>query len=496
MMSFDENAILEKSPDFELQSCGGEFIFLHKSGRGVETDRLGQSAWDSLPGRAVDIAGRVTERLCVSRRLVLQFLRLLLAGGIVVSKERGADHPPFSLSFNQKKKNESPAETPKSLPGLFEARPELYPLDRAESTLAELGDTGAAENMNETVSAVVVTYNGADHVRECLGSLLRQDYQNLEILAVDNGSRDGTAELIKKEFPRVRAIPLKRNVQFAEGVNLGIRRARGAYIFVLNQDVEVDPCCVRLLVRRIKNDDKIGAVVPMMKFYHLRGFVNGLGNHIQDHGWGSDSYIGFVDIGQFDRLEEVPSACFGAVLLRRKALEEVGLLDRRYKAFYEDVDWSFRARLQGWRIAPEATAVVYHKFAASYPERQKLVFVARNRQRLTLKIFDRKMRADFFKSYLKEDIKNFLSLAKRRKWALASAYPAAYASLFLAAPNILSKRRQLGLRTGRRNTPPGFFVFDYDFLSGCNEKNMPVLNIGVLLGYYMWELMPTNREWP
>ena len=146
----------------------------------------------------------------------------------------------------------------------------------------------------------------------------------------------------------------------------------------------------------------------MMKFRRLPGFINGLGNHIRRRGWGSDNFIGVVDVGQFAGLNEVPSACFGAALLDRAAVDEVGLLDERYTAFYEDVDWSFRAWMKGWRIVPEAGATVYHEFGASYPSRQKLCFVVRNRLRLVLKLFRGRWLLSFVKSYVIEDARGAL----------------------------------------------------------------------------------------
>jgi GT2 family glycosyltransferase len=240
--------------------------------------------------------------------------------------------------------------------------------------------------------------------------------------------------------------------------------------------------------------DRLGAVVPMMKFFNLRGFVNGIGNQIWNHGWGTDNFIGHVDVGQFSGLEEVPSACFGAVFLRREAVDDIGLLDEKYGSFYEDTDWSYRCWMRGWRIAPQAGAVVYHKFGGSYLAGPKLRFVVRNRQRLVLKIFQGKVMLGTFRRYMKEDIRNFLALLKQKNFGLAGAYPKAYGALALGLGTTLLKRRRF-----RKSRLPGLRELDVlrkniPFYHCLDPKGRPQLSASVLLGYYRWELAKLRRS--
>jgi GT2 family glycosyltransferase len=324
------------------------------------------------------------------------------------------------------------------------------------------------------------------HIDACFGSIARQTHPAIEIIAVDNASTDGTVERIRSAYPAVKILALDRNRHYTGGVNHGAANARGEYLFILNQDTELDPDCVARLHRRAAGDASIGAVAPMMRFFQLRGVVNGLGNEIWPQGWGTDCYIGHVDLGQFGAVDELPSACFGAVFIRKSAFEAIGPLDRGYGSFYEDVDWSFRCWFGGMRIVAAADAVVYHKFGGSYLGRPKLKFVVRNRQRLVLKLFRGKVRLGFFRRYLKEDLKCVLSLAKRREWGTAGAYAAAYASLIARIPGIWLKRRAVMSRKKRGVRELDVFRRNFLFYCCLTPSGNTRIDSSTLLGCYRW----------
>jgi GT2 family glycosyltransferase len=447
-MSNGNDARLERNPDYRLESGGAGPAFVHATGFRVETDLLGKLVWEALPERPSKIAAKVKEAAAVPDEALRIFIEVMRRAGL--AGEAGTPWPNVPLL---------PAAEGETAP----ARPDL-------------------------VSVVVTTYNGTDHIDACFRSIARQTYPNIEIIAVDNASTDGTAERIRSAYPQVKVVPLARNLHYTGGVNTGAALASGEYLFILNQDTELDPQCVARLHRRAAADATIGAVAPSMRFFHLRGMINGIGNEIWSHGWGSDNFIGHVDVGQFGRLDELPSACFGAVFVRRSAFEEVGPLDRGYGSFYEDVDWSFRCRFSGRRIVAAPGAVVYHKFGGSYLDRPKLRFVARNRQRLVLKLFQGKVRPGVFRRYLQEDVKSALAFLKRRQWDMAGAYASAYVSLVLQLPGIFIKRRRVmrkkkkGLReldVFRRNP-----VF-YHCLTPAGQLR---IDASVLLGYYRWKM--------
>ena len=450
MRLFAEKDILHRSSDFRLEREREDCVFIHRSGAKVATDPVGQAIWEGLPGTWSEVARHLKLRFAVSDDLVGDYLFLMYRAEVI---------------------------------GIFPS-PEPTPA-------ASLLDDSPCPDL---ISVVVVTHNGASHIEDCFRSLARQTYSNREIIAVDNASQDETVAILKSRFPQVKLCAQKRNLHYAGGVNVGIKSARGKYILILNQDTEIADDCLARLHQKMKAGDRTGAVVPMMKFFHLRGFINGIGNQIWPHGWGTDNFIGHIDIGQFDGLTEVPSACFGAVFLRREVLEDIGLLDEKYGSFYEDVDWSYRCWLRGWNIVPQPEAIVYHKFGGTYLARPKLMLTARNRLRLVLKIFQGKQMLGTLRRYMTEDIRNFLQFLKQKNFGFAMAYPEAYLSLALGLGNVLRERRRFrkrklsGLReldVLRKNIP---------FYHCLDPRGFPQLNVSVLLGCYRWELSKMRKD--
>ena len=453
-----ENEILGRNADFELRKEGGHYLFVHKSGQKAATDALGRALWAALPSTADEVIRKVTADWSVSADFVEEYLYLMRRADVV----KGAEE----------EKKEEIKQGEQKTAGREEGGPVA-------------GGPAASEDL---ISVVVITHNGEDHVVDCFGSLVRQSYKNVEIIAVDNASSDGTAALIRSRFPEVRLLSQRRNLHYSGGVNVGLRQARGKFIFVVNQDTETAEDCLERFHEAMRMDDTVGAVVPLMKFFHLRGFVNGLGNQIRNHGWGTDNFIGHIDVGQFADLKEVPSACFGAVFLSRKALDAVGLLDESYGSFYEDVDWSFRCWMGGFRIVPQPKAVVYHKFGGSYLQRPKLKFVARNRQKLVLKLFKGRVMLGVFKRYLKEDVRNFLGLVKKKDFGMAMAYPKAYISLGLGLIGTLGARRKAMKKKLPNLRELDVFRRNFDFYHAFDERGFPRLDASILLGHYRWVL--------
>jgi len=462
----------ERSPDFRFIAESDGLFFVHRSGRRVRTDAVGRATWESLPGAQNEVLARLRARLAVPERMARDFIDIVIAAGIAVpvsadGREDGAESGPARAEI-------SGTEAARERSGGGRAMAAAVP-------------GGGKPCSSELVSVVVVTHQGEAHIRACLSSLLAQTCRELEIIVVDNASRDRTAEIVAREFPGVRLVRVRKNLHYAGGINLGVRGARGEYYFVLNDDTEVDPACVEILRRRLVADDRAAAAVPVMRFFDLRRFVNGVGNHVKGRGWGSDNFIGAVDLGGFDAPSEVPSACFGAVLIRRKAFQDAGLVDEGYTAYYEDVDWSFRARLRGWRVVPCGGAVVYHKFGGSWkPGPRKLRLVVRNRLRLVLKLFRGKTKSDYLKSYVKEDARAFLSLIGKKDWGSALVYPEAYVSLLASLPLILWLR--LGIMRRRDRGMDGADLpgpaEGYPILT--DDEGNPLLEAGAYFRHYIW----------
>lgn len=300
------------------------------------------------------------------------------------------------------------------------------------------------------VSVVIVNYNGEKHLPGLLESLKRQTYKRIEVIVVDNRSGDDGCGWLKAHHPDVTLKELGRNTGFACAVNTGIGLSGGEYILVLNNDIVVDENAVYELVSAaLSAGSQWSAIVPKMKFFDNPGFINAIGNSLYPISWGSDNFIGYVDLGQFDGVGESFSACFGAVLLNRGALTDVGLLDPRYRFYYEDMDWSFRAQAYGYPILTAPRAEIYHKFGASMSLKSqafKFRYIVGNRLYFSVKNLDGDTLKRFLFNYLIEDIKSILIYLKRRNMSLVFAYIRGYLSFFVSLPALFFKRRRMRKR--------------------------------------------------
>jgi GT2 family glycosyltransferase len=242
--------------------------------------------------------------------------------------------------------------------------------------------------MARMISVVIVNWNGANHLAECLGSLLNQSVRgDVEVIVVDNASTDSSAELLTRFEGEVRVIQNESNLGFAAGCNRGIRASRGEFVALLNNDTVVESNWLGELRRVMDQDPKVGSAASKVMSYYDRQVIDNVGHVLFADGLTRGRGRGEIDRGQFDRQEEVfcPSGC--AALLRRTLLDDVGLLDERFFAYCEDADLGFRARLRGWRCVYVPTAVVYHKYSASSDKFSsfKALHVERNRLWLALK---------------------------------------------------------------------------------------------------------------
>jgi len=294
------------------------------------------------------------------------------------------------------------------------------------------------------VTLVFVCYNGAPGLPGLLRTIRAEDYPALQAVVVDNASTDGSRELLEAAGSPFEAVLLESNRGFAGAFNAGLARASGEWIAILNTDVELAPDAVSAWVARALERPDAGAVAAKMLLASNPRFINSLGNSILPRDWGSDNFMGVLDAGQFDAQQEVFSACFGAALLSRKALEQVGPPDPGYFLYYEDTDWCYRARLGGFPIVVAPRCLVRHQFGGSVGDRPwhfKLRLVARNRMRFTLLNLGGRALGGYLWSYLRLDAQQLARSLIRRQRDDFLAYARAYRDLLLEAPGLLAGRR-------------------------------------------------------
>ncbi len=207
-------------------------------------------------------------------------------------------------------------------------------------------------------------------LKETLDSLLKMTYTRVTIAVVDNGSTDGSLEMMCKEYPGVRLIENGANLGVGEGYNVGLRegvRCGADWVFLLNNDIIADPAMLSKMVEAGERDPKIGILGPKTyfsteptTFWYAGGKVNFFTGVISHRG------IREVDRGQFDRTEDTGYVNGCAMLIRRSVIEAVGYLDKAFHPAYgEDADYSLRTLRAGFRLVYVPEAKLWHRVSAS-----------------------------------------------------------------------------------------------------------------------------------
>jgi len=235
------------------------------------------------------------------------------------------------------------------------------------------------------VVIVVLNWNGRADTVECLDSLRSITYPSYEILVVDNGSADGSVEAFRDKYPGLEVIVNEKNFGYAEGNNIGIRRAiekKADYIMLLNNDTVVDPSFLDELITAAEADPLVGFAGPMVYYYDYAGrkdvinFAGGKINLLT----GSSRHLGLkqVDKGQFGRVREVDYVDGSCILVRADTLDKIGLLDPTFFTYWEEADWCLRGRDAGYKLLYVPTSKIWHKISASATGKSYTYYFARN----------------------------------------------------------------------------------------------------------------------
>lgn len=226
------------------------------------------------------------------------------------------------------------------------------------------------------VSVIIISYNTRAHLRDCLVSL-RDDPEapTHEVIVVDNGSRDGSAAMVRAEFPEALVIEARENLGFAKANNLALERARGEFFLLLNSDAFPEPGAVRWLAEHLRGHPEVGVVGP--RLLNRDGSLQpscyrfpSPGRAWLENLWATSLLPPGSPWGDFRRwghnedreVDWVSGACF---LVRREAYAAVGGLDERFFMYQEETDWQRRLRDGGWRVAFTPAARVMHIGGAS-----------------------------------------------------------------------------------------------------------------------------------
>lgn len=215
------------------------------------------------------------------------------------------------------------------------------------------------------ISVIIPNWNGARHLTACLNSLRQQTYTRFEVVMVDNGSQDGSLDLVGQNYPEVRAVALSRNLGFAGGVNAGIKAASGELIALLNNDTETDPRWLEEMILGLNRHPEAGMIACKILLFDRRDTLHAAGDYYRVDGIPGNRGVWQKEDAAYS--EEVPvfSPCAAAAGYRREMLAEIGLFDEDLFAFCEDVDLGWRGQSSGWKCIYSPRSVIYHKVSAT-----------------------------------------------------------------------------------------------------------------------------------
>lgn len=225
--------------------------------------------------------------------------------------------------------------------------------------------SNASKSGAPQVAAVVLNWNGGRMNQTCLDALLRCTYPSLEVIFVDNGSRDGSAEEVKRSYPQIEHLSIGENLGFCGGNNFGIRRALecGAdMVLILNNDVEVSPDFLEPLVKVL--EEKAGVVGPKImdasnRIWCAGGELAFHQNLTRLRGFGSEDHGGF---DMPETVDYMPACC---LLVSREVFETIGYLDEAYFCYLEDVDFCIRSRSADFPVTYCPDSRIIHHFSHS-----------------------------------------------------------------------------------------------------------------------------------
>jgi GT2 family glycosyltransferase len=244
------------------------------------------------------------------------------------------------------------------------------------------------KNTENHVSIILLTYNSVNDLPECIPSLLSQEYDNFEIIIVDNASSDETVEFIRNNYSQLKLIETGKNLGYPAGNNIGFEHARGKYVVVVNPDTVADPEWLKELILPLEEDSSISVTTPKIRIYYDMDKINTCGNI--PHYTGLTFCRGLNTSADSCNLQEELGAISGcSFAIRREMLDYIKGFDADFFLYMEDADLSWRVRLAGGKIVYMPNSIIYHKFKLSIAA-WKHFYLERNRYMMLLKNLDKK----------------------------------------------------------------------------------------------------------
>lgn len=253
---------------------------------------------------------------------------------------------------------------------------------------------------NPLISIVTLTWNTTEVTCDFLRSLNEHGtYQNLEVIVVDNGSKEDPTPVFKAIYPDVKVILNGRNLGFTGGNNVGIRAAKGDFLFIVNNDTEVTPGLLEGLLEIFAKYPDAGIVSPKFHYYFHKGTIEYAGYNTVNIFTGRNGMVGCKekDEGQYNEVKVTNYAHGGGMMVPRKIIDEVGGLPEDFFIYYEEFDWCDQIKRKGYKVYYQPKSLIYHKesmttgkaspFKTFYHTKNRIYYMRRNAPRVGLLVF-------------------------------------------------------------------------------------------------------------
>ena len=266
------------------------------------------------------------------------------------------------------------------------------------------------------ISVIVINFNGEKHLKECFDSLNNLDYENLELIFVDNDSEDNSVNYIKNNYKNVNIIQLDKNYGFAKSNNIAASKAKGKFIVLLNNDTYVDKNWLKELVRVAKSSREIGIVGSKIYYYDNKDIINFAGGSCDKYGKSNHIGENKQDHKLLNKELDTFFACGAALLVKKELLNIIGLFDPLYFIYSEDLDLCWRAWIFGYKVVYAPKSFIYHKIGQIFRgiTLKKKFLAERNLLRTLLKNYEIKNLIEILPVYIGRRIGMVLKLLIQR----------------------------------------------------------------------------------